>query len=178
MSAPGGSAAVGQYPAEVPVPHGMVAVRRWWWLDYGHDNGHHLHLVSDTMTAGFAFARRRSDVNVPEFAVLRYEDGTLVAVDDAVGAAAQPGAVYEMRLDVREVLGSLEEIASEVGQKVAAIGAGLRQRIPGRPDEVTIELGIALEGSGGLPVIARASGEVHLKVVATWRRDSSDGQEA
>lgn len=109
---------------------------------------------------------------MPEIAVLRYEDGTLVAVDDALGAAAgQPGAAYEMRLDVREVLGSLEEIAAEVGRKVAAIGAGLRQHVPHRPDEVTIELGIALEGSGGLPVIARASGEVHLKVVATWLRD-------
>jgi Trypsin-co-occurring domain 1 len=109
---------------------------------------------------------------MPEIAVLRYEDGTLVTVDDALSAAAgQPGAAYEMRLDVREVLGSLEEIAAEVGRKVAAIGAGLRQQMPHRPDEVTIELGIALEGSGGLPVIARASGEVHLKVVATWRRD-------
>lgn len=115
-------------------------------------------------------------MGVPEIAVLRYEDGTLVAVDDTTSAAAgQPGAVYEMRLDVREVLGSLEEIAADVGQKVAAIGAGLRQHVH-RPDEVTIELGIALEGSGGLPVIARASGEVHLKVVATWRRDNGPGQ--
>lgn len=117
-------------------------------------------------------------MGVPEIAVLQYEDGTLVAVDDTTSAAGgQPGAVYEMRLDVREVLGSLEEIAAEVGQKVAAIGAGLQQHVPHRPDEVTIELGIALEGSGGLPVIARASGEVHLKVVATWRRINGPGQE-
>jgi Trypsin-co-occurring domain 1 len=142
-------------------------------------NDHSSHVLSGTVTVRSCHERRPRRVggSVSEVAVLRYEDGTLVAVDGAAGAVTESGAVYEMRLDVRDVLGSLEEIASEVGQKVAAIGAGLRQRIPHRPDEVTIELGIALEGSGGLPVIARASGEVHLKVVATWRRDDIPGDQ-
>jgi hypothetical protein len=106
---------------------------------------------------------------VPDVAYLRYEDGTLAAVRVEEDASGQPGTSYDMQFNVREVLGSLQDIASDIGAKVSQIGDGLRQGVPNPPDEVTIELGFALEATSGLPVLARAGGEAHVTVTATWR---------
>ena len=96
--------------------------------------------------------------------IIQYEDGTLVEVSPP----DQDGGPYAMGIDTREVLGTFEEAASRIVGRLTALAETIRG-VEG-PSELVVEVGVMFEGSAGLPVIARASAETHLKITATWSR--------
>lgn len=96
---------------------------------------------------------------------LKYEDGTLVSLGDQDLTQNR----HEMRLDVREVLGTMGDVAIDIGSKLATIGLSLRNEVGKGLDEVTLEMGFDLQGESGMPVIARIDAGVYIHVTATWR---------
>jgi hypothetical protein len=96
--------------------------------------------------------------------IIQFEDGTLVYI----GPAGDAPDEYSMAISAREVLGTFEEAAGQIVHRLAALAATVRE--VGGPSELAVEVGVMFEGSAGLPVIARASAESHLKITATWKR--------
>ncbi|MEW9527995.1 CU044_2847 family protein [Microbispora sp. NPDC049125] len=77
-------------------------------------------------------------------------------------------AEYGMRAEAVDVMSKFRDVAGELQKRIDDLGSQLRQAAS-RPEEVTVEFGVELESSAGLPVIAQGRATCHLVVTATWR---------
>lgn len=73
---------------------------------------------------------------------------------------------------VAEAVQTLEAALDSVTPLAESILARLRQA---RPEEVTVEFGVTLTAEVGA-VIAKTSGECHLKVTLHWKQDDDAGR--
>ncbi len=96
---------------------------------------------------------------------IRYSDGVLVEVTDA----GDDDTAYGMAADARTVMTKFRDVAGSVRERIDEIGDQLK-RASSAPDEVTVEFGIELESSSGVPIIVQGKAKTHLKVTATWKK--------
>jgi hypothetical protein len=69
-----------------------------------------------------------------------------------------------------DLLGKLESIGSAAGEACTTLFDKLHSALTGvKPDEITVEFGLALGGEASVPFVAKGTAEAAFKVSATWK---------
>jgi hypothetical protein len=103
--------------------------------------------------------------NADSAELIRFRDGTLVQV--TLHSAAD--GLYGMEKAPRQLMTDFPEVARSVRQRIDAVGEELKLASSG-PEEVSIEFGLEIESSAGIPVLVRGRANCHIVITATWRR--------
>jgi hypothetical protein len=109
---------------------------------------------------------RRWELGVPDFVSMTLDDGSQVLFQSAESdlVAMHSGAMDVVPLD--EAAGRLETIAKAAQQMCESL------RTQMAPDEVQLEIGVAVSGEMGW-VFAKTTAEGSLKVTLTWKAPAS-----
>ena len=88
-------------------------------------------------------------------------------VDDQLGALRGAGTATSALSDISQVGDAIVAACDAIFAPVQSAVGELA------PDELEVEFSVSISAEGGVPIVAKVSGEATFAVKATWRRGTS-----